>query len=64
MHSLLISDLGAALPLHISLSRSISLTTEQRQPFLDTLEQGLADSRITPYVVIWMVINCFLLTES
>lgn len=37
VHNLLKSDLGAELPLHISLSRPIVLLTDQRQPFLDAL---------------------------
>ena len=51
MHSLLQSDLGAQLPLHISLSRSLNLRTEQRQPFLDTLEKAISDSSVRPFEV-------------
>lgn len=49
MHSLLQSDLGVELPLHISLSRSLALTTDQRRPFLDAIEQDATESRIAPY---------------
>ena len=52
VHSLLESDLGAVLPLHISLSRSIALSTDQRRPFLDTLERGIGDARLSPYVIL------------
>lgn len=49
MHSLLQSDLGVELPLHISLSRSLALTTDQRGPFVDAIEQGVTELRIAPY---------------
>ncbi|KAJ0414289.1 U6 snRNA phosphodiesterase Usb1 [Aspergillus carlsbadensis] len=49
LHSLLHSDLGAQLPLHVSLSRPVVLRTEQRQPFLDTFERTLETSDISPF---------------
>ncbi|KAI9374407.1 U6 snRNA phosphodiesterase Usb1 [Aspergillus egyptiacus] len=51
LHSLLHSDLGAQLPLHISLSRPVVLRTEERQPFMDTFEAALYDSDITAFDV-------------
>lgn len=48
MHSLLHSDLGAQLPLHISLSRPVVLRTEQRHSFLETLEKGIWNSHVQP----------------
>ncbi len=48
--SLLSSELGADLPLHISLSRPIGLETEQRQSFLDMLQTRIGKSGIRPYV--------------
>ena len=48
IHSLLCNELEARLPLHISLSRSISLVTEQRQSFSDLLEKAIASSGVRP----------------
>ena len=47
VHSLLKSDLGADLPLHISLSRPIVLFTDQRQKFVDTLTKSINLSYLT-----------------
>lgn len=49
MHSLLYSDLGAQLPLHISLSRPVVLRTEQRSSFAEILRQAVRDSHISPW---------------
>ncbi|KAL2870039.1 HVSL domain-containing protein [Aspergillus lucknowensis] len=49
IHSLLHSDLGAQLPLHISLSRPVVLRTEERQPFLDMFQTALQASDISPF---------------
>ncbi|EFR02124.1 hypothetical protein MGYG_05126 [Nannizzia gypsea CBS 118893] len=51
IHSLLYSDLGAQLPLHISLSRPVALLTEQREPFLDLFRDYLHKSRIKPFEI-------------
>lgn len=48
VHSLLRSELGAELPLHISLSRPIVLLTHQRQPFVDTLTRAISKTNISP----------------
>lgn len=48
IQSLLQSDLAVQLPLHISLSRSMALPTDQRQMFLETLEALLNDAAIQP----------------
>ena len=50
IHSLLHSDLGAQLPLHISLSRPVVLRTEQRSSFTELLQKSIRDSHISPYV--------------
>ncbi|RDW81693.1 HVSL domain-containing protein [Aspergillus mulundensis] len=50
LHSFLHSDLGARLPLHISLSRPVVLRTDERQLFMDTFEAALKDSDILPFV--------------
>ncbi|KAL9101563.1 MAG: hypothetical protein Q9163_003192 [Psora crenata] len=51
IHSLLESDLGAALPLHISLSRPMVLKGAQRQPFLALLDSRIRKSGMQPYVL-------------
>ncbi|PYH47656.1 HVSL domain-containing protein [Aspergillus saccharolyticus JOP 1030-1] len=49
LHSLLHSDLGAQLPLHISLSRPVVLRTEQRQPFLEAFQSAMEQSHCAPF---------------
>ncbi|KAL3479010.1 U6 snRNA phosphodiesterase Usb1 [Aspergillus californicus] len=51
LHSLLHSDLGAQLPLHISLSRPVVLRTEERQPFMDTFQGALQDCDLSAFDV-------------
>lgn len=46
--SLLHSELGVQLPLHISLSRPVVLTTDQKQPFLDAFERAIKASNTKP----------------
>lgn len=48
--SLLHSDLGAQLPLHVSLSRPVALLTDQRGDFLDALRGTVTRAKIRPYV--------------
>lgn len=48
IHSFLTSDLGAPLPLHISLSRPIGFATEQKDAFVDSLKRGINSSGIRP----------------
>ncbi|KAJ5232116.1 hypothetical protein N7468_005072 [Penicillium chermesinum] len=49
--SLLHSDLGVQLPLHISLSRSVVLRTEQRSSFIEELERKIKESGTSPFHV-------------
>ncbi|MCJ1395094.1 poly(U)-specific 3'-to-5' RNA exonuclease [Xylographa bjoerkii] len=51
LQSLLQSELGTELPLHISLSRSVMLLTDERQPFVDTLKHFLDKSTPRPFEV-------------
>ncbi|BCS21273.1 HVSL domain-containing protein [Aspergillus puulaauensis] len=51
LHSFLHSDLGAQLPLHISLSRPVVLRTEQRRPFMEAFESTLEKSVLSPFNV-------------
>lgn len=51
IHSLLKSDLGASLPLHISLSRPIVLLTHQRQAFNDAFALAISKSGIRPFEI-------------
>ncbi|RAL03597.1 HVSL domain-containing protein [Aspergillus ibericus CBS 121593] len=58
LHSLLHSDLGAQLPLHISLSRPVVLRTEQRQPFLEDFQSALRESSIPAFDVTTQSLDC------
>ncbi|KAJ5179242.1 hypothetical protein N7492_002452 [Penicillium capsulatum] len=64
VESLLYSDLGAQLPLHISLSRPVVLRTEQRSAFTDSLQRALQVSHIksfevTPAALKWQDLQTF-----
>ncbi|KAF3764684.1 hypothetical protein M406DRAFT_27966, partial [Cryphonectria parasitica EP155] len=48
----LTSDLGAPLPLHVSLSRPFVLRTSEREPFLATLERDIAASGVRAFVLV------------
>ncbi|KAJ5124529.1 uncharacterized protein N7515_008354 [Penicillium bovifimosum] len=51
VHSLLISDLGVKLPLHISLSRSVVVRTEQRFELTDALENAIKESGVLSFYI-------------
>jgi hypothetical protein len=51
VHSLLHSDLSAPLPLHISLSQSLVLKTEQRDKFLENTTANLKTAAVRPFTV-------------
>ncbi|RAH66232.1 HVSL domain-containing protein [Aspergillus aculeatinus CBS 121060] len=58
LHSLLHSDLGAQLPLHISLSRPVVLRTEQRQSFLEVFQSALKQSNVAPFDTTAVSLDC------
>lgn len=45
----LLSPLGAPLPLHVSLSRTLQIRTEERGTFLDTLTSRLRTAAVRPF---------------
>ncbi|KFY45197.1 hypothetical protein V494_01097 [Pseudogymnoascus sp. VKM F-4513 (FW-928)] len=51
VHSLLTSDLGSPLPLHISLSRPIGFSTATKDAFLESLQNAISNSEIHPFPV-------------
>ncbi|GES58853.1 hypothetical protein ATEIFO6365_0003013600 [Aspergillus terreus] len=58
IHSLLRSDLGVQLPLHISLSRPVVLRTEQRHSFLELFQSSLEGSSIPAFDVSTESLRC------
>ncbi|OBT70051.1 hypothetical protein VE03_00588 [Pseudogymnoascus sp. 23342-1-I1] len=51
VQSLLTSDLGSPLPLHISLSRPIGFSTATKDAFLSTLQTAISNSDIRPFPI-------------
>lgn len=51
LHSFMTSDLGTPLPLHISLSRPISLTTSNKEQFLDQISSAINTSNVHQFSV-------------
>ncbi|KFX88004.1 hypothetical protein V490_07898 [Pseudogymnoascus sp. VKM F-3557] len=51
IQSLLTSDLGSPLPLHISLSRPIGFSTATKDAFLSSLQTAISNSDIHPFPI-------------
>lgn len=49
IHSSLLTALSTPAPLHISLSRTLPLPTDQREPFLDALTKNVRHSGARPF---------------
>lgn len=48
VRSLLVNDLETRLPLHVSLSRAVMLTTSNKQAFAELFEQAVGESGVRP----------------
>ncbi|RKF62823.1 U6 snRNA phosphodiesterase [Erysiphe neolycopersici] len=51
IHSLLTSELKAPLPLHVSLSRPIQITTKQKESIIASVRQSIKCSSIQPFEI-------------
>ncbi|KKA26212.1 hypothetical protein TD95_000090 [Thielaviopsis punctulata] len=51
LHTLLETDLGAVAPLHVSLSRPLSLGTAQKDAFLKDVTEGITSARVSPFAI-------------
>ncbi|KAG8668400.1 poly(U)-specific 3'-to-5' RNA exonuclease [Fusarium poae] len=51
LFNFLTSDLGSPLPLHVSLSRPLSLTTGNKDEFLDKITESFNNSGVPPFVI-------------
>lgn len=51
LHQFMTSDLGAPLPLHVSLSRPLSLQMAQKDDFLDRVSESLGSGSTQPFEI-------------
>lgn len=51
IHPSLLSDLGTPVPLHVSLSRTLQIKTDDRESFLATLTSSLKRAAVRPFDV-------------
>lgn len=51
LHQFMTSDLGAPLPLHVSLSRPLSLQTAEKDDFLSRVTESLASGSMQPFEI-------------
>ncbi|KAF9735967.1 hypothetical protein PMIN06_002510 [Paraphaeosphaeria minitans] len=49
IHPSLLSDLGTPIPLHVSLSRTLQIKTDDRDRFLETLDKSLHRAAVRPF---------------
>ncbi|GAB7364438.1 hypothetical protein MBLNU230_g4979t1 [Neophaeotheca triangularis] len=59
VHSFLTNHLGVSQPLHISLSRSLTLQTEQRAPFITSLKTAIQQTPVNPFVCVGTKLKWF-----
>lgn len=64
LHQFLTSPLGAPLPLHISLSRPLSLSTAEKDTFLDQVTRRIHHDGLSPFAVHPAGINWFRSPDS
>ncbi|KAM3440570.1 hypothetical protein MY4824_002018 [Beauveria thailandica] len=51
LHQFMTSDLGAPLPLHVSLSRPLSLSTTEKDDFLQRVSESLGSGAVPPFIM-------------
>ncbi|KAM3505464.1 hypothetical protein MY11210_007961 [Beauveria gryllotalpidicola] len=51
LHQFMTSDLGAPLPLHVSLSRPLSLSTTEKDHFLQRISESLRSGAVPPFTM-------------
>ncbi|KAJ4287306.1 poly(U)-specific 3'-to-5' RNA exonuclease [Kalmusia sp. IMI 367209] len=51
IHPSLLSELGTPVPLHVSLSRTLQIKTDDREPFLEVLTSSLRKAAVRPFNV-------------
>ncbi|OAG08965.1 uncharacterized protein CC84DRAFT_1194948 [Paraphaeosphaeria sporulosa] len=57
IHPSLLSELGTPIPLHVSLSRTLQIKTDDRDQFLETLNKSLHRAAVRPFDVRFTVLK-------